>query len=314
MVKSIVVACFVLLLAIPALAQDDYPKIQTSLGYANLSFPDLSTLGSGRHNGPSLRFFKLDRLQFDEDAGPRELHGDLRCRSGLDTDCRLHGRQSDVQGFEDVSLRSGRYRSGILHRFHRVRLRRTKFLCDAIWRGRRCPNQRFDVLESRGQPDEFPFPDESRFNLDGWDQYSSGNRDHFDPVEGAFEVRDYMSVAAGFTPALQSAEASRQSNRRCVCPLAHGCKPSRSEVRHHRNHRDWYPDKQAAPPRAHTSTRTPGRPILSSAPPRYISLRATRSNRIELPLPSFLYFLPFASHLVLRNRPYKSFDILTDAT
>ena len=48
MVKSIVVACFVLLLAIPALAQDDYPKIQTSLGYANLSFPDLSTLGSGR--------------------------------------------------------------------------------------------------------------------------------------------------------------------------------------------------------------------------------------------------------------------------
>ena len=47
MVKSIVVACFVLLLAIPALAQDDYPKIQTSLGYANLSFPDLSTLGSG---------------------------------------------------------------------------------------------------------------------------------------------------------------------------------------------------------------------------------------------------------------------------
>ena len=47
MVKTIVVACFVLLLAIPALAQDDYPKIQTSLGYANLSFPDLSTLGTG---------------------------------------------------------------------------------------------------------------------------------------------------------------------------------------------------------------------------------------------------------------------------
>jgi hypothetical protein len=44
MVKTIIVACFVLLLAIPALAQDDYPKIQTSMGYANLSFPDLNIL------------------------------------------------------------------------------------------------------------------------------------------------------------------------------------------------------------------------------------------------------------------------------
>jgi opacity protein-like surface antigen len=47
MVKTIVVACFVLLLAIPALAQDDYPRIQTSLGYANLSFPDLGALSTG---------------------------------------------------------------------------------------------------------------------------------------------------------------------------------------------------------------------------------------------------------------------------
>jgi hypothetical protein len=51
MVKTIVVACFVLLLAIPALAQDDYPKIQTSLGYANLSFPDLNTGETGHHSG-----------------------------------------------------------------------------------------------------------------------------------------------------------------------------------------------------------------------------------------------------------------------
>ena len=51
MVKTIVVTCFVLLLAIPALAQDDYPKIQTSLGYANLSFPDLNTGSSGHHSG-----------------------------------------------------------------------------------------------------------------------------------------------------------------------------------------------------------------------------------------------------------------------
>jgi opacity protein-like surface antigen len=57
MVKTIVVACFVLLLAIPALAQqDDYPKIQTSLGYANLSFPSLApdingNFPVGHHSG-----------------------------------------------------------------------------------------------------------------------------------------------------------------------------------------------------------------------------------------------------------------------
>jgi hypothetical protein len=57
MVKTIVVACFVLLLAIPALAQsDDYPKIQTSLGYANLSFPSLTpdangNFSTGHHSG-----------------------------------------------------------------------------------------------------------------------------------------------------------------------------------------------------------------------------------------------------------------------
>jgi hypothetical protein len=51
MVKIIVVACFVLLLAIPALAQDDFPRIQTSMGYANLSFPDLTTGIVGHHSG-----------------------------------------------------------------------------------------------------------------------------------------------------------------------------------------------------------------------------------------------------------------------
>jgi len=51
MVRTVVVACFVLLLAIPALAQDDYPKVQTSMGYANLTFPDLTTFVVGHHSG-----------------------------------------------------------------------------------------------------------------------------------------------------------------------------------------------------------------------------------------------------------------------
>src|SRR5262249_5315918 len=53
MVRTVVVACFILLLAVPALAQDDYPKIQTSMGYANLSLFNFgSTTGdTSRHSG-----------------------------------------------------------------------------------------------------------------------------------------------------------------------------------------------------------------------------------------------------------------------
>ena len=52
MVRTVVVASFVLLLAIPAMAQDDYPRIQTSLGYTNLSFPDLANpTATSHHSG-----------------------------------------------------------------------------------------------------------------------------------------------------------------------------------------------------------------------------------------------------------------------
>jgi len=52
-VKTIGAACFVLLLAIPAMAQEDYPKIQTSMGYANLGLFDFgsATGGTSRHSG-----------------------------------------------------------------------------------------------------------------------------------------------------------------------------------------------------------------------------------------------------------------------
>src|SRR5439155_5706723 len=45
MVRIFVAASFALLLALPAMAQEDYPKIQTSMGYANLS------LVGSRHSG-----------------------------------------------------------------------------------------------------------------------------------------------------------------------------------------------------------------------------------------------------------------------
>jgi hypothetical protein len=51
MVRTIVAACFVLALAVPALAQEDYPRIQTSMGYTNFSFPDFTTGEITRHSG-----------------------------------------------------------------------------------------------------------------------------------------------------------------------------------------------------------------------------------------------------------------------
>lgn len=52
MVRTLVAACLVLLVAVPALAQsqEDYPKIQTSLGYANLGLTNLRNQSS-RHSG-----------------------------------------------------------------------------------------------------------------------------------------------------------------------------------------------------------------------------------------------------------------------
>jgi hypothetical protein len=51
MVRIVFVACFILLLTIPAFAQEDYPRIQNSMGYANLSFPDFTTGENSRHSG-----------------------------------------------------------------------------------------------------------------------------------------------------------------------------------------------------------------------------------------------------------------------
>jgi hypothetical protein len=53
MVRIVLAVSVVLILAVPALAQEDYPKIQTSMGYANLGFVDFasSTGGNSRHSG-----------------------------------------------------------------------------------------------------------------------------------------------------------------------------------------------------------------------------------------------------------------------
>jgi opacity protein-like surface antigen len=64
MVRVIVAALFALLIAIPAMAQDDFPRIEMSLGYANLGFPCCSTIGENtRHSGfASTQGFNLTRI------------------------------------------------------------------------------------------------------------------------------------------------------------------------------------------------------------------------------------------------------------
>jgi hypothetical protein len=50
MVRTVVVAFFVLLLAVPAFAQDDYPRVEMAMGYTNLGFPSFTTANSTDHH------------------------------------------------------------------------------------------------------------------------------------------------------------------------------------------------------------------------------------------------------------------------
>ena len=64
MVRVLVAVLFAVLAALPAMAQDDYPRIEMSLGYANIGFPCCSTFGeNARHSGfASTQGFNLTRM------------------------------------------------------------------------------------------------------------------------------------------------------------------------------------------------------------------------------------------------------------
>ena len=67
MVKVFVAGAFVLLLAFPAFAQEDFPRIEMSFGYANLGFPcckNVTTPGdlSRNHGFSSTQSLNLTRL------------------------------------------------------------------------------------------------------------------------------------------------------------------------------------------------------------------------------------------------------------
>jgi hypothetical protein len=51
MVRAITVLLFVLALAIPAMAQEDYPRIEVGMGYTNIGFPSGVAGETERHSG-----------------------------------------------------------------------------------------------------------------------------------------------------------------------------------------------------------------------------------------------------------------------
>ena len=50
MVRWFVVPLFLLVFVVPAFAQEDYPRIEVAMGYANVGF-DLTGTGATRHSG-----------------------------------------------------------------------------------------------------------------------------------------------------------------------------------------------------------------------------------------------------------------------
>ena len=65
MVKVTLVLLVVVLFAIPVMAQDDYPRIEMSMGYANLSYPCCSgTIGDSSHHSGffTTQSFNLNRV------------------------------------------------------------------------------------------------------------------------------------------------------------------------------------------------------------------------------------------------------------
>jgi hypothetical protein len=52
MVRSLAVLMFVLFMSLPLAAQDDdYPRVEMTMGYANLSFPNFDNPDTGHHSG-----------------------------------------------------------------------------------------------------------------------------------------------------------------------------------------------------------------------------------------------------------------------
>ena len=63
MVRAISVLLFVLVLAIPAMAQDDYPRIEVGMGYSNIGFPTGVPGQTEHHSGFAMSTgFNLSRM------------------------------------------------------------------------------------------------------------------------------------------------------------------------------------------------------------------------------------------------------------
>src|SRR5881296_2017089 len=89
MVRVLVAVLFAVLAALPAIAQDDFPRIEMSLGYANLGLPccDFTTnIGDNtRHSGfSSTQGFNLTRMfGIENDFGYYSLGNRVNLLSNL---------------------------------------------------------------------------------------------------------------------------------------------------------------------------------------------------------------------------------------
>src|SRR5262249_44563696 len=90
--------------------------------------------------------------------------------------------QGDVPLRKVRALCAGRPRRWILHRVDVVRLWIAECLRDPLRRRSRYSDQRYYGLESRSQPDDVPYSNDSGVRLDHRDEHRDRNRIHARPV------------------------------------------------------------------------------------------------------------------------------------
>jgi hypothetical protein len=114
MVKSFIALLFVLFLSLPVAAQDDdFPRIETTLGYANLAFPNFDNPDTGHHSGFSMHnTFNLTRwLGFENYTGIYGLGGGYSLISNI-VGGKLMARSDRVVPYVVAGLGGGYFTQG----------------------------------------------------------------------------------------------------------------------------------------------------------------------------------------------------------
>ena len=94
MVRIIVAALFVLVLVLPAMAQDEFPRIEVAMGYANVGFPTGVNGKSERHSG----FAMHTGLNFTKSLGIENYTGFYSLGSGITLISNIVGGKAALRG------------------------------------------------------------------------------------------------------------------------------------------------------------------------------------------------------------------------